>query len=79
MCVDASAIACGTSLSRKVAIKVPHCNLVDRLEDAEAYLREARTVANLDYPHIVPVFDVGGTAHFPVLSWAASGLSICWA
>ena len=52
-------------LSRPVAIKVPHRNLVDRLEDAEAYLTEARTVANLDHPHIVPVFDVGSTEQFP--------------
>ena len=52
-------------LSRPVAIKVPHRELVDRLEDAEAYLTEARTVANLDHPHIVPVFDVGSTEQFP--------------
>ena len=52
-------------LSRPVAIKVPHRQLVDRLEDAEAYLTEARTVANLDHPHIVPVFDVGSTEQFP--------------
>ncbi|HEY7331226.1 MAG TPA: protein kinase [Gemmataceae bacterium] len=48
-------------LQRLVAIKVPHRRLVDRPEDAEAYLTEARTVANLDHPHIVPVFDVGST------------------
>ncbi len=52
-------------LSRPVAIKVPHREVVDRLEDAEAYLTEARTVANLDHPHIVPVFDVGSTEQFP--------------
>jgi serine/threonine protein kinase/energy-coupling factor transporter ATP-binding protein EcfA2 len=52
-------------LSRPVAIKVPHRKLVDRLEDAVAYLTEARTVANLDHPHIVPVFDVGTTEKFP--------------
>src|ERR1017187_1147521 len=52
-------------LSRPVAIKVPHRKLVDRLEDAEPYLTEARTVANLDHPHIVPVFDVGSTEQFP--------------
>src|SRR5208282_3472429 len=32
---------------------------------AVAYLAEARTVANLDHPNIVPVFDVGSTAQFP--------------
>ena len=52
-------------LSRAVAIKVPHLKLVDRLDLAEAYLTEARTVANLDHPHIVPVFDVGSTEQFP--------------
>src|SRR5579884_821267 len=52
-------------LQRLVAIKVPHRKLVDRPEAAEAYLAEARTVANLDHPHIVPVFDVGSTADCP--------------
>src|SRR5579871_587953 len=52
-------------LQRLVAIKVPHCKLVDRPGAAEAYLTEARTVANLDHPHIVPVFDVGSTADCP--------------
>src|SRR5271163_2343213 len=52
-------------LQRLVAIKVPHRKLVDRPEDADAYLTEARTVANLDHPNIVPVFDVGSTDQFP--------------
>jgi serine/threonine protein kinase/formylglycine-generating enzyme required for sulfatase activity len=52
-------------LQRLVAIKVPHPNLVSRPEDAEAYLIEARTVASLDHPNIVPVYDVGGAKNFP--------------
>jgi eukaryotic-like serine/threonine-protein kinase len=52
-------------LQRIVAVKVPHRHLVARPEDAEAYLAEARTVANLDHPHIVPVYDVGGTEDCP--------------
>ena len=52
-------------LQRLVAIKVPHRKLMDRPENAEAYLTEARTVANLDHPHIVPVFDVGSTEDCP--------------
>ena len=52
-------------LQRLVAIKVPHRKLVERPEAAVAYLTEARTVANLDHPHIVPVFDVGSTDEFP--------------
>ena len=52
-------------LQRLVAIKVPHRKLVDRPEAAETYLTEARTVANLDHPHIVPVYDLGGTPDYP--------------
>ncbi len=52
-------------LQRLVAIKVPHAKLVARPGDAETYLAEARTVAQLDHPHIVPVFDVGSSADCP--------------
>jgi formylglycine-generating enzyme required for sulfatase activity len=52
-------------LSRYVAIKVPHPQLVARLGDAETYLAEARLVANLDHPHIVPVYDVGNSPECP--------------
>src|SRR5437868_5335151 len=46
-------------LNRRVAIKVPHAHRIRRTEDTDLYLKEARTVASLDHPHIVPVFDVG--------------------
>src|SRR3954470_20505717 len=52
-------------LSRPVAIKVPHARLLADAADAAAYLAEARAVANLDHPNIVPVFDVGSTEQFP--------------
>ncbi len=52
-------------LQRLVAIKVPHRRLVAKATDAQAYLAEARTVAGLDHPHIVPVYDVGSTEQFP--------------
>src|SRR5450432_341349 len=52
-------------LQRLVAIKVPHRHRVSTNEDAEVYLTEARTVANLDHPNIVPVFDVGSTEDYP--------------
>jgi len=52
-------------LQRLVAVKMPHRKLVSRSEEAEAYLTEARTVANLDHPHIVPVYDVGSTDTCP--------------
>jgi eukaryotic-like serine/threonine-protein kinase len=52
-------------LHRLVAIKVPHRRLVSRPEDAEAYRTEARTIAGLDHPNIVPVYDVGSTEDCP--------------
>jgi len=54
-------LAYDLTLQRQVAIKVPHRRLVARPEDAQAYLVEARIVANLDHPNIVPVYDVGST------------------
>lgn len=52
-------------LNRLVAVKTPHAELVAKPADAESYLAEARTVANLDHPGIVPVYDVGSTADCP--------------
>jgi serine/threonine protein kinase len=48
-------------LRRDVAIKVPHRERVSQPEDVEKYLAEARILASLDHPHIVPVHDVGCT------------------
>jgi serine/threonine protein kinase len=53
-------------LQRLVALKVPHHHLVARPEDAQLYLNEARTVAALDHPHIVPIYDVGSNEEYPV-------------
>ncbi|MGI9518850.1 MAG: serine/threonine-protein kinase, partial [Pirellulaceae bacterium] len=52
-------------LNRLVAIKIPHARLVATKGHAEDYLTEARTVAGLDHPHIVPVYDVGSTDEVP--------------
>jgi serine/threonine protein kinase/formylglycine-generating enzyme required for sulfatase activity len=48
-------------LYRQVAIKVPTKDRFQKAEDADAYLAEARIVASLDHPHIVPVYDLGRT------------------
>jgi formylglycine-generating enzyme required for sulfatase activity len=48
-------------LARDVAIKVPRRDLVERLGGIDAYLQEARVVASLKHPHIVPVHDIGYT------------------
>jgi eukaryotic-like serine/threonine-protein kinase len=50
-------------LCRPVAIKVPRSERVSHPEDIDAYLNEARILASLDHPHIVPVYDVGRTAN----------------
>jgi eukaryotic-like serine/threonine-protein kinase len=65
-------------LERPVAIKVPHRTLLTRPEDAEAYLAEARTVASLDHPNIVPVYDVGSTEDCPcfVVSKYINGIDL---
>src|SRR5262245_7427505 len=46
-------------LHRPVAVKVPHRHRISQPEDVEAYLAEARVLASLDHPNIVPVYDVG--------------------
>ncbi len=46
-------------LQRQVAIKIPTSHRFEDPADAESYLVEARTLASLDHPNIVPVHDVG--------------------
>jgi serine/threonine protein kinase len=58
-------LAYDEQLHRLVGLKVPHPGLLSTPQDAEIYLLEARTVANLDHPSIVPVYDVGSTDDCP--------------
>lgn len=54
-------LAYDDQLNRPVAIKVPRRDRLSRPQDAEAYLVEARVLASMDHPNIVPVYDVGCT------------------
>lgn len=68
------------TLRRRVAIKVPHARHVASAADAAPYLAEAQTLASLDHPHIVPVYDIGTTPEFPcyVVSKYIDGANLAW-
>lgn len=51
-------LAKDSQLGRLVALKVPKSERFDRPEDLATFLREARTIAGLDHPGIVSVYDV---------------------
>ena len=48
-------------LRRQVALKEPRHDRLRAAADIETYLTEARALASLDHPRIVPVYDVGRT------------------
>ncbi|MEZ5941341.1 MAG: serine/threonine-protein kinase [Planctomycetaceae bacterium] len=52
-------LAFDSGLDRKVAIKVPHLKRVTTELGRQRFVEEAKTLAKLDHPHIVPVYDVG--------------------
>ena len=54
-------------LDRTVAIKVPRSGHLADLADLDRFLREARSVARLRHPAIVPVHDVGEHEGVPYL------------
>lgn len=46
-------------LTRRVAIKIPRADRFRSVDQIERFLNEARIVARLDHPGIVPVYDFG--------------------
>jgi len=55
------------SMDRNVAVKVLPRQLAESPEFAARFQQEARTIARLEHPHILPVFDYGesdGTTYF---------------
>ena len=59
-------------LRREVAVKVVDLGLTPSPGLAERFVREARTVAQLDHEHIVPIYKVGGFRNevlYIVMQW----------
>lgn len=61
-------LATQNSFERQVAIKILSPALSVEPRFAEQFMREARTVASLNHPHIVPVYDVGEYEGYHYLS-----------
>ncbi|MGE3776747.1 MAG: protein kinase, partial [Pirellulaceae bacterium] len=68
-------------LARHVAIKIPHRHRIADSDNLELFLVEARTLARLDHPAIVPVYDVGRTEDgglYIVSKWIPGSSLAAW-
>ncbi len=66
--------AIDTDLGRMVAVKVPREGRLATEKEQERFIREARSAAALRHPHIVAVYEVGGTRERPfIVSALVSG------
>jgi hypothetical protein len=59
--------ATDTKLARTVAVKVIHATYAEDPQFTERFLREARVVASLEHPNILPVYDFGDEGGIPFL------------
>ncbi|MEP6939822.1 MAG: protein kinase [Rudaea sp.] len=69
-------LALQTSLDREVALKVMAQSLASDAAFGQRFLQEARTLASLAHPNIVPVFDVDATEsgqHYFSMQYLAGG------
>ncbi|MFN3714093.1 MAG: serine/threonine-protein kinase [Alcanivoracaceae bacterium] len=68
-------LATQESFGRKVAIKALLPQYAENKEFAERFLREAKTVANLSHPHIIPVYDFGQSngSYYMVMEYLPCG------
>lgn len=62
-----------SELDRIVAVKVPRAGNLGDGRDSERFLREARSVAQLRHPGIVPVYDVDKAEGLPYLAKREAG------
>ncbi len=66
-----------TQLHRTVAIKVPRNGKLAGDEDEHRFVREARSVAQLQHPGVVPVYEVGHCETFPyIVSEFVEGITL---
>ncbi|GAA5506982.1 bifunctional serine/threonine-protein kinase/formylglycine-generating enzyme family protein [Novipirellula caenicola] len=56
-------LAYDTTLQRDVALKIPHQSLISKPTTVNLYLREARAIASLDHPNIIPVYRAASAAN----------------
>jgi serine/threonine-protein kinase len=56
------------SLNRAVALKIARVSGPEQGADSQRFRNEAETVAQLDHPHIVPIFEVGSWQGQPYFS-----------
>ena len=52
-------------LQRDVALKIPHARLTGKASATASYLAEARAIASLDHPSIIPVYRAASTPDIP--------------
>jgi tetratricopeptide (TPR) repeat protein/tRNA A-37 threonylcarbamoyl transferase component Bud32 len=66
-----------SQLQRIVAVKVPRSGQLATDEDEDRFVREARNVAQLQHPGIVPVYEVGRSETFPyIVSEFVEGITL---
>ena len=58
-------LAMDDKLDRHVAIKVPHTRIAAKQKQLALIQLEAKTLASMDHPNIVSIYDVGSTDEFP--------------
>jgi serine/threonine protein kinase len=63
---------------RQVALKVLHTELAEASDAERRFLREIRTAARLEHPHILPVLDSGAAGQRAGIRGAGDGTGVLW-